>query len=90
MTNELPRRIDEHTLNAGDPSTFAGRYYCHNLVYYERFTYVQHAIEREKQTKKWSRKKKEELISSFNPDLKRSQIGMNSTLFGPSFLQISH
>ncbi|PVY43061.1 GIY-YIG nuclease family protein [Pontibacter virosus] len=68
MTNELSRRMDEHVLNAGNPDSFAGRYYCYHLVYYERFTYVQHAIDREKQIKKWSRKKKEELINTFNPD----------------------
>lgn len=68
MTNELSRRMNEHALHAGDPKTFAGRYYCYNLVYYEHFTYVQHAIEREKQLKKWNRQKKEALILSFNPD----------------------
>ncbi|EJF08268.1 GIY-YIG nuclease family protein [Pontibacter sp. BAB1700] len=70
VTNELTRRMDEHVLNAGVPTSFAGRYYCFNLVYYERFTYVQHAIEREKQLKKWSRKKKDELIRDFNPEWK--------------------
>jgi len=66
ITNDLPRRLSEHALNAGDPSTFAGKYYCYNLVYYERFTYAEHAIAREKQLKKWSREKKEALINSFN------------------------
>ena len=51
VTNELTRRMDEHVLNAGNPTAFSGRYYCYNLVYYERITYVQHAIEREKQLK---------------------------------------
>ncbi|MBD1396927.1 GIY-YIG nuclease family protein [Pontibacter sp. JH31] len=68
MSNDLPRRMSEHVLNAGNPRTFAGRYYCYNLVYFERFTYVEHAIAREKQLKKWSRSKKEELIISFNPN----------------------
>jgi putative endonuclease len=67
MSNDLPRRMSEHVLNAGNPSTFAGRYFCYHLVYYERFGYVEHAIEREKQLKKWSRSKKDTLISSFNP-----------------------
>ena len=66
ITNDLPRRLSEHALIAGDPSTFAGKYYCYNLVYYERFTYAEHAIAREKQLKKWSREKKEALINSFN------------------------
>jgi len=66
MTNDLVRRLSEHVLNAGNPSTFAGKYYCHHLVYYERFTHVNHAIEREKELKKWRRSKKEALINSMN------------------------
>lgn len=67
MTNDLERRLEEHGANAGNPITFAGKYHCNNLVYYERFTYVEHAIAREKEIKKWSRRKKEALISAFNP-----------------------
>ncbi|WP_322786340.1 GIY-YIG nuclease family protein [Pontibacter roseus] len=67
MTNTLQRRLEEHGANAGIPDTFAGKYHCHYLVYYERFTYVQQAIDREKELKKWSRKKKEALIQSMNP-----------------------
>ncbi|MHA6246371.1 GIY-YIG nuclease family protein [Pontibacter sp. CAU 1760] len=67
MSNTLQRRLEEHALNAGLPHTFAGRYYCHLLVYYERFTQVEHAIAREKELKKWSRKKKEALIAQQNP-----------------------
>ena len=67
VTNDLVRRLEEHAANAGNPSTFAGLYHCNNLVYYERFGEVGHAIEREKEIKKWSRSKKEALISSFNP-----------------------
>lgn len=68
MTKELPRRLNEHVLNAGNPSTFAGKYYCHILVYFERFKFVEHAIEKEKQLKKWSRSKKDALINDFNPE----------------------
>jgi putative endonuclease len=67
ITNDLPRRLYEHFLNCGDASTFAGKYYCYNLIYFERHTQVQHAIEREKEIKKWSRAKKENLIISQNP-----------------------
>ncbi|WP_363322069.1 GIY-YIG nuclease family protein [uncultured Pontibacter sp.] len=28
VTNELPRRLDEHYQNSGDSKTFAGRYNC--------------------------------------------------------------
>jgi putative endonuclease len=67
VTNDLKRRLEEHVLNAGDPATFAGKFYCHILLYYERFTFVDHAIQREKELKKWSRSKKETLINSMNP-----------------------
>ncbi|GAB3203785.1 putative endonuclease [Pontibacter aydingkolensis] len=67
VTNDLPRRLHEHFMNCGNSATFAGKYYCYNLVYYERHTRIGHAIEREKEIKKWSRSKKEELIESINP-----------------------
>jgi putative endonuclease len=68
MTNDLERRMKEHFENRGDPKTFAGRYFCYNLVYWERHEIPTHAIEREKEIKKWRREKKEELINSLNPE----------------------
>ncbi len=68
VTNDLSRRLLEHTENKGKPHTFAGKYYCHNLIYYEHFTHIEYAIEREKEIKKWSRKKKEALIATLNPE----------------------
>lgn len=70
MTNDLPSRILEHGLNAGKPETFAGRYKCYFLLWYEEYKYVADAIRREKQIKKWSRKKKLDLIKRTNPELK--------------------
>ncbi|MEJ8756273.1 GIY-YIG nuclease family protein [Pontibacter sp. H259] len=67
MTNDLPRRLHEHFMNCGESFNFAGKYYCYNLIYYERHSHVQHAIEREKEIKKWSRTKKEALIRVQNP-----------------------
>lgn len=32
VTNDLSRRLIEHYANRGKPKTFAGRYYCYNLV----------------------------------------------------------
>lgn len=55
VTNDLVRRLEEHRTNKGKPETFAGRYYCYNLVYYERFGHIQQAIEREKEVKLMSR-----------------------------------
>jgi|TARA_R110001599_G_scaffold8255_2_gene40011 putative endonuclease len=68
ITNDIPSRILEHGLNAGNPETFAGKYHCFNLLYYEEFQYVNDAIAREKEIKKWRRDKKEQLINSVNPE----------------------
>jgi putative endonuclease len=68
VTNNLNARLIQHFENKGDTQTFAGRYSCHHLIYYEYFTYIQHAIGREKEIKKWSRKKKEALIATTNPN----------------------
>lgn len=68
ITNSLSRRLKEHYDNRGKPETYAGKYYCYNLVFYEQFKYVNDAIAREKQLKKWSRKKKEWLIEMKNPE----------------------
>ncbi len=70
VTNDLSRRLIEHFQNSGNPKTFAGRYYCYKLIYFERHTSPEHAISREKQLKRWSRTKKEALIKSQNPELK--------------------
>ena len=50
--------------------TFAGKYHCFNLVYFEHSKYVNNSIAREKEIKGWLRTKKEELISEFNPEWK--------------------
>jgi len=70
VTNELDRRILEHYSNRGKKETFAGKYYCYNLLYQEHFQNIHAAIARETELKGWSRKKKIELISSQNPELK--------------------
>ena len=68
VTNNLEARLAEHYFNRGLPKTFAGKYYCYNLVYYEEFQYVKDAIAREKELKGWGRGKKESLIKTKNPD----------------------
>ncbi len=70
VTNNLSQRITEHYLNRGTLSTFAGKYYCFNLIYFKSFKYVEDAIAWEKRIKGWSRKKKEELIKIENPEWK--------------------
>ncbi len=70
MTNNLVRRIQEHEDNRGKPETFAGKYHCFNLIYWEHHQYVLNAVEREKELKGWTRAKKNALIAEFNPDWK--------------------
>ncbi len=68
MTNNLGERLYQHKENIEKGNkTFASKYNIEFLVYYEKFTWVQKAIEREKELKGWRRDKKLELIKSFNP-----------------------
>ena len=65
VTNDLMRRVYEHKskLVAG----FTQKYNVDRLVYYEVCSDIVTAIEREKQIKGWSRKKKNELVNALNP-----------------------
>jgi putative endonuclease len=56
-------------MNRGNPATFAGKYYCYNLIYFEEFAYIYNAIAREKEIKGWRKEKKLKLIRTNNPDL---------------------
>lgn len=67
VTNDLRRRIIEHEQERGKDDTFAGKYYCYKLIYYEHFPDINYAILREKEIKRMSREKKEELIATTNP-----------------------
>lgn len=67
VTNDIEVRIKQHYNNRGKKETFAGKYYCYKLIYYERYQDVNMAIEREKEIKDLSRAKKEELIAQENP-----------------------
>jgi len=69
VTNELRSRIQQHINDAQTvKKTFAGRYNCIHLVYYERFDNVNDAIRREKELKGWKRERKEALINAVNPN----------------------
>ena len=68
VTNDLHRRLKEHYENRGSKKSFAGKYYCHKLVYYEGYESAYEAISREKQIKKWGRAKKEKLVEKINPN----------------------
>ena len=66
VTNDLEHRASEHSLGRG--SVFAKQYNANKLVYFEAFPDPGAAIAREKQLKRWSRKKKEALIAQVNPE----------------------
>lgn len=68
VTNNLPQRILEHYLNRETKKSFTARYRCHYLIYFESIKYIDKAIKREKEIKGWTRKKKEQLIESANPE----------------------
>jgi len=70
MTNDLAERLQQHAKKRGNDKTFAGRYYCYKLIYYESYETALETIEREKELKKWRRTKKENLINEVNPDWK--------------------
>ena len=70
VTNDLETRLSQNFENRNRPETFAGKYHCYHLVYWDRFQYIDHAIEREKELKKWNRTKKNALIEQFNPGWK--------------------
>ena len=67
ITNDLAKRIYEHKHHL-DKGSFTARYNVDKLVYYEVSSDVESAIEREKQIKGWSRKRKDKIIGDFNPD----------------------
>jgi len=70
VTNNLKLRLQQHKENLGNGNkTFASKYSIEFLVYYEKFVWIQEAIAREKELKKWRREKKIELIQSFNSGL---------------------
>lgn len=70
ITNNLKLRLIQHYEQRGKPDTFAGRYFCYNLVYYEWNQYVRNAIAREKEIKKMLRSEKNALIEAANPEWK--------------------
>ena len=77
VTNNLRRRLTEHYFKIGGPDSFTKRYNVIYLLYYEEFHYVNDAIRREKEIKKWNRQKKLELIAKRNPKL----LFLNEELF---------
>lgn len=70
VTNDLEVRLLQHE-NGQDPLSYT--FYRRPLIlrYRQRFDYIEHAIEFEKQIKGWSRKKKEALFAENWDEIKR-------------------
>ena len=66
VTSDLAKRVCEHKNKLADG--FTSRHGIDKLGYYEISSSIRSAIEREKQIKGGSRKKKLALIESMNPD----------------------
>ena len=66
VTSNLPRRLYEHRNSLADG--FTKQYNIHKLVYFEHTNDVYSAISREKQLKKWTRAKKNALVTRANPN----------------------
>ena len=81
VTNDIERRVQEH--KSGTIPGFTQKYNCVKLVYYEKYSDIEQAIEREKKLKKWRREKKDWLISTMNPELQELAADF-STPFGRS------
>lgn len=66
VTGNLEQRIEQHRTGKG--SKFTSRYRVDRLIYFEVTSDVHAALEREKQIKSWSRKRKLDLVATTNPE----------------------
>lgn len=64
VTSDLKKRVWQHKEKTC--KGFTGKYNVDKLVYFESMEGIRRAIQREKQIKAGSRKKKIEMISAFN------------------------
>ncbi len=64
VTGNLMARVLQH--KSGEEAGFTKRYLVSRLVYFESFQYVNNAIARETEIKKWRREKKVALIERDN------------------------
>jgi len=75
VTNDISRRLEEHQ-GSNESNSYTFRRRPVKLVFFEEFSNIDFAIEKEKQIKKWSRAKKEALImKNFEllPDLSKKR-----------------
>ena len=48
VTNSQERRISEHHCNKGKLETFAGKYFCYELIYFEVFQNIMKLLKEKK------------------------------------------
>jgi putative endonuclease len=68
VTNNLKIRLQQHK-ESFNPNSFTAKYNVHYLLYYEKFTWIQIAIVKEKEIKGWKKDNKISLIKTINPEL---------------------
>jgi len=68
VTSDLRARVWQH-IN-GEGSDFVKKYHLFDLVLYEYFEDIRHAIAREKQLKNWHHDWKVNLVKSVNPEMR--------------------
>lgn len=67
VTSDVEKRVKEHA-NHIYKNSFTDKYNLEYCIYFESFMSIEEAINREKELKGWSRKKKEDLINKKNPE----------------------
>ena len=75
VTGNLERRLYEHKNKLADG--FTKKYNVNKLVYFESTSDVYSALSREKQLKKWTRVKKNQLVETLNPEWKDMSLSWN-------------
>jgi putative endonuclease len=65
VTSDLLHRVYQHKMGLSEG--FTQKYSINQLVWFEEYSEIQQAIQREKQIKKWNRNWKRHLIEEKNP-----------------------
>nr|WP_321231186.1 GIY-YIG nuclease family protein [uncultured Psychroserpens sp.] len=76
VSNDLERRMFEHKNKLVEG--FTSKYNVDKLMYFESFQYVNDAIQREKNMKKWKRQWKIDVIEKDNPNWEDLSVDWNS------------
>ena len=85
VTNDLHQRVQQHRDGLG--GSFTKRYRVHNLMWFEEFSDIEIAIQREKSLKRWSRAWKVNLIERTNPHWVELLPDATGGLNGPSLFR---